>query len=249
MPPKPKQRPTRSRKNNLDGARLHVKCNKSFAAPAAVYMGFLTLDQEATNYGIPAYSETAKAYFDMYRYFRITRLSVRVAQIGAAPSVPGGAATIAYLAPGVTTNPTNCEDFETPHQELTTNDPALYGELIMSARDFNGIGSWCVTQGDATDDIFTSFGEVWLSTIGTGTTNYLSAMFVGVMIYLDLHLEFKTLLDPATISALVHQSNQRNQIVKKTPFQVGELHPARIDGTRSARICADDCPCPHCQKP
>jgi hypothetical protein len=247
MPPKP-NKPTRrpQRRSGEQIEKLRVKCSKTYTGVAATAQLFLTLDDDPSSYGLPVYSQTILAYFDMYRYFRIKRLSVRLAPAGAAPSVPQGAMVLAYLAPGVTVNPTTSDDFETPHQVLTSNNYAHIGELVMSARDFAGIGTWCVTQGDATDEIFTSFGDIWIASESASATMNISSLMPSFMVFLDLHLEFKTLLDPATISALVQ--HRKNPSTETTAKPSHDLHP-RIDGVHSARICADVDSCPHCQRP
>jgi hypothetical protein len=244
MPPKNTNKPRRpQRKSGEQVERLRVKCSKTYNGTAATAQLFLTLDDDASSFGLPVYSQTVLAYFDMYRYFRIKRLAVRVIPLGATATVPQGGMVLAYLAPGVTVDPTTSDVFETPHQVLTSNNYAFIGELVMSARDFAGIGTWCVTQGDATDEIFTSFGDIWIASETATATMNISNLMASFMVFLDLHLEFKTLLDPATISALVqHRKNPSTETTSKPSHD----HPPRIDGVHSARICADDDSCPHC---
>jgi len=191
---------TRRQEKRSDTVTLHVKANKSFTGVASQVQLIMQLDEEATNYGIPAFSETAKAYFDMYRYFRIKRLSVSCYPFGSAPSIPKSACTLAHIAPGISVTPTTSLDFETPNQVMTTNDLANIKPLVLTNNDLKGIGQWAVTQSDATDDIITSFGAIYLAQITNGSTMYFSTTYVNVFIHMDIHLEFRMLLDPATIS-------------------------------------------------
>jgi len=203
--------------------RVHVKANKAYAGSNMTTQAykFLTLDPESSSFGLASYSEMVKQYMDMYRYFRIKRISIKAIHFGNAPTTPNGAFCIAFLAPGATTAPTTAPDFETTHQVICSVDPAHTETLVLTQRDLAGIGQWCVTQQDATDDIFTSFGDVYF----TSDTTALSGMITNMLIQLDMHLEFKMPLDPATISALI----------KKKSLE--QLYSERAPKTPSQRFC------------
>lgn len=201
----------RSRRSS-DTFHLKLKCSKTFTPSAAQAYKFLSLDAESTNFGLSAYSENVAAYMDMYRYFRVKSIGITVLPLGATPTVPKGAVCIAHLAPGNTADPSTSDDFETMYQVPSTNDPAFNRKLTLNERDLKGIGEWCVTQQDATDEIFDSFGEVWIASETASSTNNISNLFASMFVFLDVHLEFKTLLDPSTIS-----SNLRKTIEKDSP--------------------------------
>jgi len=191
---------TRRQDKRSDVVTLHVKANKVFYGAASQIQTICTLDEEKTNYGIPAYSETALAYFDMYRYFRIKRVSISCYPTGAAPTVPKSACALAHIAPGVTVAPLTSLDFETPNQVMTTNDLANIKPLVLTNNDLKGVGQWAVTQNDVAEEIITSFGTVYLAQESGSSVMYFSNTWPTIFVHIDVHVEFRMLLDPATIS-------------------------------------------------
>jgi hypothetical protein len=185
------RRPPRNRENEVE---LHFKASKLLSTGATGILALVTLDSDTATVGLPAYAASVLAYFDMYRYFRIKRISVTIVPQGGGTTSASG--VLAHLAPGATTVPTLSTGFETKNQVLVTSYPQRSPPLHLSQKDLAGIGGWCVTQSDATDAIFKSFGTIYLATSYADISSWWPEAFV----FVDAVLEFKTLLDPSTIS-------------------------------------------------
>lgn len=192
--PRAPKRATTKRDNQNGFVTLHVKGNKTFTPTAVTIYYLCSLDSDAASFGLPAFAEAAAAYFDMYRYFRVRKVSVQVLPYGVT-NTTSQCGVIAHIAPGATVAPTTVLSFETPNQVSITNHPANNRPLILTNKDLSGIGQWAVTQSDATDQVLKSFGIVYLASPVNINTS-----FGSLQVTVDMELEFKTLLDPGTIS-------------------------------------------------
>ncbi len=174
--------PRKQRNLKDDVVTIKTKLNYRTAGAATVVL-MNVLDSSTASLGLSARSEVLAAYMDMYRYFRIERLvwwcDTSTPQI----------LYLNYLSPG-TAVPTDAASFESVHQVRTS----VYSPvpLRLGRSVFKNIGEWCVTQGDATDEIFTSYGELYVSS--------LTANVGTVLCQLELTITFRQLLDPASIS-------------------------------------------------
>lgn len=176
MPRKPRSQLSR------DMVTIKTKINFR-TAPAATAVLMVVLDASTASTGLSARSEVIAAYMDMYRYFRIDKL------VWWCDSTTAQIHYLNYLSPG-TIAPTDAASFETNHQVRTISyspTPLRLGRSV-----FKNVGDWCVTQGDATDEIFTSFGDLYVTSLvaNVGT----------VLCQLELTLTFRQLLDPGLIS-------------------------------------------------
>lgn len=174
--------PRKQRNSKDDVVTIKVKLNyRTAAASTAVLMN--VLDASTASTGLSARSEVLAAYMDMYRYFRIDRLAFWCDTT--TPQI----LYLNYLSPG-TAAPTDAASFETTHQVRTS----VYAPvpLRLGRSVFKNIGDWCVTQADATDEIFTSYGDLYVTS--------LTANVGTVLCQLELTVTFRQLLDPALIS-------------------------------------------------
>jgi len=230
------QQPRKGRRQPQRGdglVDLHFKASKALTPGAVGVYAILSLDSDTATVGIPAYAAAATAYFDMYRYFRIKRVTVQVA-LNADPTATTYSGVIAHIAPGATSAPTTSNDFETTNQVLTTSHPAHFGKLALTQRDLSGVGSWCVTQSDATDAILKSFGIIYLAI----PVPYLSTYFPDILVHIDCHLEFKTLLDPSTISLnFLSPSHKTDQNLPVTPgYSIERTTPLMPDLSNGSHV-------------
>lgn len=212
------RRPSRNRENEVE---LHFKASKLLSPGTVGILALVTLDSDTATVGLPAYAASVLAYFDMYRYFRIKRISVHVMPYGGYDTSYGG--VLAHLAPGATTVPTLSTGFETKNQILVSNFPQKSPPLHLSQKDLSGIGGWCVTQSDATDAIFKSFGTIYLATPDAT----IDSIFTQVFVFLDAVLEFKTLLDPSTISQKFNLHPSVPTTESQTPGNEQHVHGCR----------------------
>jgi len=237
MPPKTNRRKNTQGSNN-NGTRLVLKINKEVTPGAATttVQKLMSLDGSTATVSLSAISSIVAAYMDMYRYFKINRLSVRIfTDTVSSTTTKIYPLVLAHLAPGNTAEPTDQESFETPNQTITYMDPAHNVPLVLGSRAFKSISDWFVTQNDASSEVLYSAGEIWIATSSSIAPWGASSKFT---LFIDLDISFRTLLDPGLISTLMKNLSTR-----------AESPPARIDGIESTKICADSCPCPHCQKP
>jgi len=241
MPPKAQNKRKTTQGSNNNSTRLVLKINKEVrpgAATSAVQK-LMSLDGSTATVSLSAISAIVAAYMDMYRYFKINRLSVRIfTDTVSSTTTKIYPLVLAHLAPGNTADPTDQESFETPNQTITYMDPAHNVPLILGSRAFKSISDWFVTQNDASSEVLYSAGEIWIATstaIGPWSATSDFTLFI------DLDISFRTLLDPGLISTLMKQNLTLHAESPTTSH--------RIDGIHSARICADDHSCPHCQTP
>ncbi len=175
--------------NRADTVTIRTKINFDVVDAVNAIELLLTLDASTATTGLSARSQVLAAYMDMYRYFKIDKLVCHV--VSSFSAATEASCYINYLSPG-TASPTNAGSFETPHQVLTSSYAPRPLKIPVSV--FRNVGAWCVTQGDATDEVFLSFGELYIS-VPSG-----NAMPVGQFVQVDLTVTFRQLLDPASIS-------------------------------------------------
>lgn len=236
MPPKNRPRnPTQGSNNN--GTRLVLKINKEVTPGAATttVQKLLSLDGSTATVSLSAISAIVAAYMDMYRYFKINRLSVRVfTEDVSSTFYRAYPLVLAHLAPGNTADPTDQESFETPNQTITYMDPAHNVPLVLGSRPFKSISDWFVTQNDASSEVLYSAGEIWIATSAAIAPWGATSAFT---LFIDLDISFRTLLDPGLISTLMKQ-NLTLQAEKPTPT---------TDGISRDKTCSRNCSCPHCR--
>jgi len=193
MPRKP------NKPRSADFVTVKVKINGSKTLSTAKIGQILQMDAATATIGFSAQSQVLANYMDMYRYFRVDNLKVHVMPLVTTATTDAGYTpfVIAYLSPNATTAPTSPLSFETPHQVLSNYLGS--SSLKLSRSVLKTAGSWAVTQGDVTDEIFLSFGDIWIS--NDSSDNY-------VYYYqIECTLTFRQLLDPGSIS----QNLMRNQ--------------------------------------
>ncbi len=182
--------PKRNMKSNrTDTVTIRTKINFEVTDAVNPIELLLTLDASTATTGLSARSQVLAAYMDMYRYFKIDKLVCHV--VSSFSTTTEASCYINYLSPG-TAAPTDAASFETPHQIVTSSYSPRPLKIPVSV--FRNVGAWCVTQGDATDEVFLSFGELYIS-VPTG-----NALPTGYFIQVDLTVTFRQLLDPASIS-------------------------------------------------
>ncbi len=191
------RKPNKSR--STDFVSVKVKINGSKTLAAAQIAQILQMDAGTATIGFSAQSQVLANYMDMYRYFRVDNLKVHVVPLVTTATTDGGYIpfVIAYLSPNATTAPTTPLSFETPHQVLSNylgNRSLKLNRAVLKTA-----GSWAVTQGDVTDEIFLSFGDVWIANSSSDNYTYIYQI--------EATLTFRQLLDPGLIS----QNLLRNQ--------------------------------------
>jgi len=191
------RKPVKARSD--DHVTVKVRINGSKSLAAAQIGQILQMDAATATIGFSAQSQVLANYMDMYRYFRVDDLKVHVIPNVTTATTDGGYTpfVIAYLSPNATAAPTTPLSFETPHQVLSN----YLGNrsLKLNRGILRTAGSWAVTQGDVTDEIFLSFGDVWV--VNSSADNY------EYIYQIEATLTFRQLLDPGLIS----QNLLRNQ--------------------------------------
>ncbi len=203
--------PRKQRTFKDDIVTIKTKLNYR-TAPAATVVLMNVLDAATPTTGLSARSEVIAAYMDMYRYWRIDKL------VWWCDTTTPQILYLNYLSPG-TAAPTDAASFETVLQTRTS----VYSPvpLRLGRSVFRNIGEWCVTQGDATDEIFTSFGELYVSSLVANVGTVLCQM--------EITITFRQLLDPAAISLNLgrHLLTQYEESIEPEPPSSSNEGPRR----------------------
>lgn len=189
--------PKKQRTQKDDVITVKTKLNYRTAGAATVVL-MNVLDAATASTGLSARSEVIAAYMDMYRYFRIERL------VWWCDTSTPQLLYLNFLSPSTAT-PTDAASFETTHQVRTSAYSPV--PLRLGRSVFKNIGDWCVTQGDATDEVFKSYGQLYVSS--------LTANVGTVLCQLELTITFRQLLDPASISFNLGKHLSQYELVPK----------------------------------
>jgi len=222
--------------NSHQSSRIRLKINKSIVPGAATNTAqkIMTLDGSTAISSLTAFSDILAAYMDMYRYFKINRLTVRVQSEDEQSSLylP---LILAHVVPGNTADPTSMEQIETKNQTITFTDPAHFSPLVLGAGTFKSISDWFVTQNDASSEVIYSAGEIWI-TAPPSTTTW--SAFSTFYVFADIDITFRSLLDPGLISA---------KMKKDLPPPLETPSPSSRNTSHSDEIRShENCHCVHC---
>jgi len=189
---------------------LRCTAFQDFAATAAATHEILALAPGGATITMSTISGQMTNYFDMYRFWRLKRVDVKIVS-AADPSVQG---VLCYV-PLATTAPTTIDRIETKKAiQLQLNPNGNQDMNKMTNLVVSKPSTWLVTQSDASDVLFDSYGDLLIVLQASAA--------VDLVIRYDFVLEFKTLVDPNNLSIVSKKDYEDFQVFQKQKQNIVE---------------------------
>jgi len=189
--------------NSNKSVKIEVVLNTADYSTASTVDSILVLDKA----GLIAKSGILNNYFDMYRWWRMDKLTCE--SVAEQSTTSGDVPFFSALIQPDAVDPTDALDFETPYQHLNVRNPAsaASNKLILGKPALAQIGNKMPTHSDAAIETLDSYGTLWHGTIGN---NLDFARYSKITV----HLEFFVLTDPDTLALYIKQRVEKEQTKK-----------------------------------
>ncbi len=182
--------------NQNNRVKIELVCNSEDYSTAATIDSILVLDKA----GLTAISGVLTNYFDMYRWWKLTKVEVETLATfqNAADNSPFW---VALVQPDAVA-PTSASTFETTSQKLVGRyDSAAQSRLTLGTPELAQIGNKMPTHSDGAIETLDSYGTIYHGSIGANLTFTRHSRFV-------FHIEFFVLTDPDTLATYISERFQ-----------------------------------------